>query len=75
MTQHTDRDDDRAIEELEAEIADLEQELQALEKAMAEASTQGHLDRVYAFDVEYRRIHADLEQLITEWVALGEASE
>jgi len=75
MQQRTAKGDGRTIEELEAEIAELEQELQTLEQAMAQASTEGHLDRVYAFDVEYRRVHADLEQLIAEWVALGEASE
>jgi ATP-binding cassette subfamily F protein 3 len=75
MQQRTAKNDGKTIEELEAEIAELEQELQTLEQAMAQASTEGHLDRVYDFDVEYRRVHADLEQLIAEWVALGEASE
>jgi len=75
MRQRADKDDGKTIEQLEAEIAELEQELQVLEKGMAEASTEGHLDRVYDLDVEYHRIHADLEQLIAEWVALGEAIE
>jgi ATP-binding cassette subfamily F protein 3 len=75
MKQRTDESDGKTLEDLEAEIAEREQALQALEKAMAEASTEGHLDRVYDLDVEYHRIHADLEQLIAEWVALGEASE
>ncbi len=63
----------RAIDQIEREIAEMEEALRRLEHAMAQASAEGNLDRVYAFDVEYRRLHADLEQHIAEWMALGEA--
>jgi ATP-binding cassette subfamily F protein 3 len=65
----------RGIEDVEDEIADLEQSLRDLEHAMARASAEQDLDRVRAFDVEYKKKHADLEQLIAEWTVLGEAIE
>jgi ATP-binding cassette subfamily F protein 3 len=66
---------ERGIEDVEDEIAELEQALRDLEHAMAQASTEQNLDRVRAFDVEYKKLQADLERLIAEWTILGEAIE
>jgi ATP-binding cassette subfamily F protein 3 len=66
---------ERTIEEVEEEIAYLESVLQELEQALVRVSAEQDLDRVRAFDVEYKRVQADLEQLIAEWTALGEAVE
>lgn len=63
----------RTIERVEAEIIDLEATLRRLEEEMAQASIEGDLDRVRAFDVEYHKVQLDLERLIAEWTALGEA--
>jgi ATP-binding cassette subfamily F protein 3 len=65
----------RGILDVEDEITDLEQALRGLEHAMAQASAEQDLDRVRAFDVEYKKLQADLEHLIAEWTALGEAIE
>ena len=61
------------LEEVEEEIACLEAASQNLEHALAQASVDQDLDRVRAFDVEYQRLQVDLDQLIAEWSALGEA--
>jgi ATP-binding cassette subfamily F protein 3 len=66
---------EQAIERLEAEIADVEQTLRDLEQAMAQASAKQDLDRLRAFDVEYKRLQVDLEHLVAEWSAMGEAVE
>jgi ATP-binding cassette subfamily F protein 3 len=70
-----DKDPAREIEQLEGEIAETERTLRGLEHDMAEASAAGAFDRLRALDVEYRRVQADLEGLIAEWMALGEALE
>ena len=66
---------EQAIERLEDKIADVEQTLRDLEQAMAQASAKQDLDRLRAFDVEYKRLQVDLEHLIAEWSTLGEAVE
>jgi ATP-binding cassette subfamily F protein 3 len=73
--QSTGTEHERGIHDVEDEITDLEQALHDLEHAMAQASAEQDLDRVRAFDVEYKKLQADLEQLIAEWTALGEAIE
>jgi ATP-binding cassette subfamily F protein 3 len=71
--QRTDRPPERTVEQVEAEIADLEKAGRALEHALAQASIEQDLDRARALGVEYKRIQSDLEQLMAEWAALGEA--
>jgi ATP-binding cassette subfamily F protein 3 len=66
---------EQTLQRLEAEIGDVEQTLRDLEQAMAQASAQQDLDRLRAFDVEYKRLQVDLEKLVAEWSALGEALE
>ena len=64
-----------ALDAVEARIGRLERELGELEHAMARASAEGDLDRVRALDVQYKVVQADLESVIAEWTALGEAVE
>ena len=66
---------EQSMEDLEADIAYLEETLRELEGSLAQASAEQDLDRVRAFDVEYKRLCADLERLIAEWAMLGEAIE
>jgi ATP-binding cassette subfamily F protein 3 len=66
-------DHEQMLCQVETEIADVEQTLRDLEHAMAQASAEQDLDRLRAFDVEYKRLQVDLDRLIGEWSALGEA--
>ncbi|MBN1641354.1 MAG: ABC-F family ATP-binding cassette domain-containing protein [Anaerolineae bacterium] len=61
--------------QIEGAIAETERTLRGLEHDMAEASATGAFDRLRALDVEYKAVQADLEGLIAEWAALGEALE
>jgi len=72
---HEGRERERTLEQVEEEIGALENALHEIERSMAQASVAQDLDRVRAFDVEYKKIQADLEQHIAEWTALGEAIE
>jgi ATP-binding cassette subfamily F protein 3 len=71
--QRMEQPSERTLEQVEEEIAGLEREYQALEGALAQASIDQDLDRARALGVEYKRIQSDLEQLMAEWAALGEA--
>jgi ATP-binding cassette subfamily F protein 3 len=64
---------ERALHAVEEDISYLEQVLEELGQTLAQASTEGDLDRVHALGVEYHNIEADLERLLAEWTALGEA--
>ncbi|MBN1582390.1 MAG: ABC-F family ATP-binding cassette domain-containing protein [Anaerolineae bacterium] len=64
----------RTIDEVEAEIAGLEQQLDSLGQALVRASAEQQLDKVRVLGVEYEHVQVELEQLMAEWVAFGEAN-
>lgn len=66
-------DSSRTLDEVEVEIHALESELETLSHALAEASVKQQLDRVRKLGVQYEHVQNELEQRMTEWVALGEA--
>jgi ATP-binding cassette subfamily F protein 3 len=63
------------LQDVEQDIAYCERALRSLEEALAQASTDQDLDRARALGVEYKRVQVDLERLMAEWTALGEAGE
>ncbi|MBN1934691.1 MAG: ATP-binding cassette domain-containing protein, partial [Anaerolineae bacterium] len=65
----------RTLDEVESEIHALENELEALNHALTDASIKQQLDRVRKLGVQYEHVQSELEQLMAEWVALGERSE
>ncbi len=64
----------RTLDQVEAEIQALEQELETLNHALTEASLKQQLDRVRKLGVQYEHIQSELEKRMAEWVALGEAN-
>lgn len=72
-------EDERTIHDVEEDIAYLEEVLAGLEEMLARTSAQletgQDLDRVRALGVEYSKVQIDLERLMAEWTALGEARE
>jgi hypothetical protein len=66
-------EEERTLQQVEDDIADLEVTLEELGEALAQASVVGHLDRVRALGVEYEQVQTELEELMAEWTALGEA--
>jgi ATP-binding cassette subfamily F protein 3 len=64
---------ERTLPVVEEDIAYLERVLEDMGHTLAQASTEGDLDRVHALGVEYHSVEADLERLLAEWTALGEA--
>jgi ATP-binding cassette subfamily F protein 3 len=62
------------LEEVEDQIHELEARLQQLGAELSEASAAQEFDRVRDLGVEYQRFEAELEELMVEWTALGEAS-
>ena len=65
----------RTLDAVEEDISALERALEELGHTLAQASTEGDLDRVHALGVEYHNIETDLEHLLAEWTALGEAGD
>ncbi len=63
----------RTIDEVESEIHALESELETLNQALVEASSEQQLDRVRKLGVQYDQVQNTLEERMAEWVALGEA--
>jgi ATP-binding cassette subfamily F protein 3 len=63
----------RTLLDVEEDISHREKALQELAEALARASVESDLDRVRALGVEYAQVEADLEHLLAEWTALGEA--
>jgi ATP-binding cassette subfamily F protein 3 len=62
-----------SLEEVEDQIHQLEGRLHQLGVELTEASAAQAFDRVRDLGVEYRQIEAELEALMVEWTALGEA--
>jgi ATP-binding cassette subfamily F protein 3 len=62
------------LPEIEDEIHRLEVRLHQVGQALTEASAAQAFDRVRSLGVEYQAIEAELEDLMVEWAALGEAS-
>ena len=73
--QRTDQPAERTVHDAEQDIAYLEKTLKELEKILVQASTDQDLDRARALGVEYIKVQAELEQLMTEWTALGKVGE
>jgi ATP-binding cassette subfamily F protein 3 len=65
----------RTIQQVEEDIAELEGALERLGEELAQASVARNLDRVRALGVEYEQVQTELEELMAEWTALGEAGE
>jgi len=65
----------REIHEVEQDIAAREDRLQELAGILAQAGAEGDLDTSRDLGVEYTRVQAEIDQLMVEWVALGEANE
>jgi len=61
------------LEEIEDQIHELEGRLHQLGIELTEASAAQEFDRVRDLGVEYKRVEAELEELMAEWTALGEA--
>jgi ATP-binding cassette subfamily F protein 3 len=64
---------ERTVQDVEEDIAYMERMLRELEQGLAQANVDQDLDRARALGVEYDMIQTDLEQLMAEWVTLGEA--
>jgi ATP-binding cassette subfamily F protein 3 len=64
---------ERTVQDVEEDIAYMERMLRELEQGLAQANVDQDLDRARALGVEYDKIQTDLEQLMAEWVTLGEA--
>ena len=62
-----------SLEEIEDEIHGLEDRLQQLGTELTEASAAQEFDRVRNLGVEYQQVEVELEGLMAEWTALGEA--
>jgi ATP-binding cassette subfamily F protein 3 len=61
------------LQEVEDEIHGLEARLHQLGIELTEASAAQEFDRVRDLGVEYKRVEVELEGLMAEWTALGEA--
>jgi ATP-binding cassette subfamily F protein 3 len=69
------RTGERSLHAVEEDISTLERALEELGNTLAQASTEGDLDRVHALGVEYHKLETDLERLLAEWTTLGEAGD
>jgi hypothetical protein len=57
----------RSLEDIEHEIAQLEQRLKEIEGALEEASAATDLERITALGAEYEEARATLDTLYTTW--------
>jgi len=64
---------ERTVQDVEEDIAYMEGMLRELELGLAQANVDQDLDRARALGVEYHKTQGDLERLMSEWEALGEA--